>query len=141
MASNRFAFTPEIGERVLKAIRNGCTRETAARSAGISGPTLSKYIKRGRNGDPRLAEFAEKLKNAEAELEETIVGKLISAGEKHWQCWAWWLERKYPERWGRRGDPSTVVNVSQTQDEQALKRKFQELTGQIWSEPEEPRPQ
>jgi hypothetical protein len=47
-------------------------------------------------------EFRESLTQAEAEAEVAAVARIQQAAQNgRWQASAWWLERKYGERWGR----------------------------------------
>ena len=39
---------------------------------------------------------------AMAEAEALHVGVIATAARKSWQASAWFLERKYPQKWGRR---------------------------------------
>ena len=48
-------------------------------------------------------EFLEAVKKAEAEAEALRVSRISKAGkEGNWQADAWYLERRYPDRWGKR---------------------------------------
>lgn len=47
-------------------------------------------------------EFREAIKEAEAEAEISRLVKIESAADEHWQAAAWWLERRYPDRYGRK---------------------------------------
>ena len=57
-------------------------------------------------------EFYELVKSAEAEAEAKAVSLIRDAGEKTWQAAAWYLERKFKDKWGRqdRIDHSGQVN-------------------------------
>jgi len=58
-----------------------------------------------------LAEFSDALKRAMAECEVRDLGRIEkAAGAGVWQAAAWRLERRYPERWGRRRVELTGAN-------------------------------
>lgn len=110
-------FTPERVERFLTAIKAGHYRNTACDYAGISFQTLRNWIKiaEGPDAPPEYLEFLDSLKKAEADAEvfDLALIRRAATGEKdettgeylvkpQWQAAAWRLERKNPEKWGRR---------------------------------------
>lgn len=110
-------FTPERTERLIEAIRAGNYRITACQYAGISKHTLRNWIAiaQGPDAPPEYLDFLAALEKAEAEAEAYDLALIRNAarGEKdpatgeytvkpQWQAAAWRLERKNPERWGRR---------------------------------------
>ncbi len=95
-------LTFEVEKRLVEAVRAGNSREAAAKAAGISEATFYSWLSRGRKAKRgRFLEFLEAIKKAEGEAEQKAVGRIVEAGQKHWQAAAWWLERKYPKRWAR----------------------------------------
>lgn len=103
MATGRpSSFAPEIKKRILRALKDGNTRKTAAEVAGICCKTLQRWCQRGRSKSPDdtdYAAFVRSIKKAEAEAHEAAVKAIRQAGRKTWTALAWWLERKYPEEW------------------------------------------
>ena len=109
-------FTPERTERLLEAIRAGNYRITACQYAGIAKQTLRNWIAiaQGPDAPPEYIDFLAALEKAEADAEAYDLALIRNAarGEKdetgeytvkpQWQAAAWRLERKNPERWGRR---------------------------------------
>lgn len=109
-------FTPDRTERLIEAIRAGNYRITACQYAGISKHTLRNWIAiaQGPDAPPEYLDFLDALEKAEAEAEAYDLALIRNAarGEKdangeyttkpQWQAAAWRLERKNPERWGRR---------------------------------------
>jgi hypothetical protein len=83
-------LTPEITVRLCDLIRVGNYESTAARACGIDPATLRRW----KSDD---AEFRAALKVALAEGETVWLTRIID-GEA-WQRAAWYLERRYPERW------------------------------------------
>lgn len=91
-------------EKLLKAIRVGNDKKVACALAGISETTLYRWLEQSKkkNATPELREFRESLERAEAEAEVLKVSRIAQAADNgRWQAAAWWLERKYPERWGQ----------------------------------------
>ncbi|MBM3268913.1 MAG: helix-turn-helix domain-containing protein [Candidatus Sericytochromatia bacterium] len=95
-------LTPEAAEIVATAIRAGASREAAAAQAGIARSTLYDWCKRGESGDEQFTWFSDTLKKAEADLEAKALAHILEAAGKSWQAAAWLLERRFPDRWGRR---------------------------------------
>ena len=98
----RTKLTPDVQKRVVEAIRAGNYKEVAARYAGIGESTFYEWLKRGASHRVGYVEFAEAVKNAEAEAEVRDVALIEKAAMENWTAAAWRLERRYPDRWGRR---------------------------------------
>ena len=97
-------LTEDVINRILLSIRVGNDKKVAAAMAGISESTLYSWLEQAKKPDaePEFLEFLESLTQAEAEAEINAVGRIRQAADNgRWQASAWWLERKYGERWGR----------------------------------------
>ena len=101
---------PKVQKRIIDAVRAGNYLKTAAKLAGVSADTLHEWISKGRAGgegvDPGLVEFVERIELAQAEWEEEAV-KVVqqtaqSGAPNTWQAAMTMLERKAPDRWGKR---------------------------------------
>lgn len=110
-------LTPEVRKNIVDAIQAGNYIETAAAYAGISKPALYDWLKRGAKEKQRLAknprarilkeeaiyvDFSNAVEKALATAEVRDVLIIGRAAEEQWQAAAWRLERKFPDRWGRR---------------------------------------
>ena len=98
-------LTAEVQQRIVDAIAAGNYMETAAHYAGIHKDTLYEWLKRGRaakKGDETYTAFAQAVEEALARAEIRDVALIARAAEHVWQAAAWRLERRYPEKWGRR---------------------------------------
>lgn len=106
-----------VQEKIVQAIKAGNYIETAAAYAGISKSTLYEWLKRGERENQRVAknpryrikksekpyvEFSNAIEKALAEAEIRDVAIIGKAAEEQWQAAAWRLERKFPDKWGRR---------------------------------------
>lgn len=110
-------LTPELQDEICKVIRSGNYIETAAAFAGINKTTLYDWMKRGAREKERIeknprakirkteepfVEFSNAIEKALAHAEIRDVAIIGKAAEENWQAAAWRLERKFPERWGRK---------------------------------------
>lgn len=99
-------LTPELLEEVVKYVRTGAYVETAAAAAGVSKVSLYDWLKRGKRGDKSnnglYIEFSEAMSQAVAESELRDIALIGKAASRNWTAAAWRLERKHPQRWGRR---------------------------------------
>lgn len=83
-------------------IRAGAYAEQAARAAGIVPSTYYSWMERGESGERPFSEFSEPLKTADAQAEQQRVEHIQNAADNGtWQAAAWWLERRFPGRWGQ----------------------------------------
>jgi hypothetical protein len=104
---NPTKFTPDTALKIIQYVGAGCFFETAAAAAGISKVTFFDWLKRGeRRNDPRSTEelraWKISLDEAAALAEARAVRGIQAAGASSWQAYAWYLERKHPDRWRQR---------------------------------------
>jgi hypothetical protein len=97
-------LTPETQKKIVDAIAEGNYLETAAAIGGVTYTTLNNWMKKGEQASSgAYVEFLEAVKKAEAEAEALRVSRINRAGRAgNWQADAWYLERRYPDRWGKR---------------------------------------
>jgi transposase len=128
--ARRSKISPEIIEDISNWLKLGYYQEDAATMAGISESTYYEWIKRGEkvreemdtkmltageNTNDSLAvveeveivdlylEFSEAVKKARAEAEGAHIRNIRRASDNGvWQASAWWLERSFPKKWGKR---------------------------------------
>lgn len=136
MPSGRITkLTPKLRESICQALRAGNYIETAAAMNGIAKSSYYLWLRRGarererldksKRARPKKSErpyllFSDAVKKAEAQSEAMSVARIAKAGQEGaWQAEAWRLERKYPDRWGRklRVDESVNQSIEVTVDE------------------------
>lgn len=93
-------LTKDLQQRIYDRIIAGNYAEVAARACGISRATFYNWKRRGEDGEQPYADFVDAVKSAEAEAECESVLLARQAG-RGWQAHAWFLERKYPQRWAQ----------------------------------------
>lgn len=78
--------------------------ETAILATGIGRATYYRWQRKVRDGCASLSEtkFIRAAEAACADTKMRYEQKLLKHGEKHWRVNAWWLERRYPNEYGRR---------------------------------------
>jgi hypothetical protein len=92
-------------KEILAFVQAGGSRTKAADYVGVSTTTIADEAARN-------PEFASSLKKAEADSYQGRVERIAAAGKKGaWQADAWFLERRYPDEFGKR------VEIKQTADE------------------------
>lgn len=96
-------LTPEIQRVIVSAIAKGNTREVAAAAAGIGRTTLFTWMSTGSSATHGpYRDFLNAVKKAESLAVMSMVGIVRHAAGESWQAAAWWLERRYPDEWGRK---------------------------------------
>lgn len=95
-------LTPELKALVIAHLLAGNYVETAAQAAGVNKTTLYDWLKKGAKGEQPYQEFSNAVVAAQAAAEARDVQRLDTHGLMNWQAVAWRLERRHPDRWGRR---------------------------------------
>jgi hypothetical protein len=97
-------LTPELQQKLVSAIAAGNYIETACALVGIGTTTFYRWLELGSGPNARspYREFREAVKKAEAAAEAKRIQIITEAAKEDWKAAAWYLERRYPERWGRR---------------------------------------
>lgn len=109
--------SPTTVQQFLEAVGEGNYIETAAKLAGISKAVVYNWIKRGEAGEQPYDRFVDALQRAEARAEAAMVRNVRKASElpQFWAAAATHLERRHPDRWGKRQDdtnqPKVVVQI------------------------------
>lgn len=101
-------LTEEQKREVCTIAAVGCDRQIAARYLGCGVADLQAALE----ADP---DFARDLAQAEAGAELVHMQNLKEAAqeEKNWRASVWWLERRSPDRYGRRD--ARAVSAAQVQ--------------------------
>lgn len=106
-------LTPERTERLLQAIRAGNYYDAACAYAGIGYSTFREWIVRGEKAKTgKYAEFAEAVKKAELDAETRLVAQWQQHMPEDWKAIATFLERRHPDKWGRRDRVAATVEHS-----------------------------
>jgi transposase len=82
-------------------LAHGVPVGVAAKSVGVSARSLRRWLHQGdlreRVAELRTAQRVE----PDALSEARLVVLILKASEHDWRASAWWLERRWPERWGQ----------------------------------------
>jgi hypothetical protein len=100
-------FTPAVRKSILLAIRQGLGRKSACAIAGVEPQGLRRLLKQ-KNEKVFVAQMAK----AEAECERKHLNVITDSC--NYKASAWFLERKWPKRWGKR-DSSNKPGSGDTQ--------------------------
>lgn len=98
---------PKRVANLLKAIESGLPYETACKLSNINPMNFYNWRKWGEEARKKGVEniyskFLDKFEKAEAKAEARALIEIQNAGRKgSWQAWAWFLERRYPDRYGK----------------------------------------
>jgi hypothetical protein len=99
-------LTPEIHAIIVNAIAEGNYIETAAACAGISKETLHSWLRRGARSETGIhRRFADDVNKATAKSEQEGIRNIRGAAArdaKHWTAEAWYMERRFGDRWSRK---------------------------------------
>lgn len=117
-------FDIRILENIERLLREGNARETSAKLSGISPTTLYAWMERHGGVKKRIEE-------AEEANVRSLSRLMLKHGKRAWQALAWYMERRYPQRFAQqsatliRGD-SNGIQIAVIQggyDPQALRQR------------------
>ena len=92
-------LTPELIEKISPEIEKGSYQKVAARKCGVGESTFYPWKKKAEGGvGGQFQELLESVKNASAVTESRAIQTILA--DDPWQSKAWYLERRFPERWG-----------------------------------------
>lgn len=99
-------LTPEVHEEAVRLAGTGVFFCTIAQALGIGETTFYRWLETGEadhteGRDTDHARFWKAIKNAEASAEINCLRDVV-LGRPQWQARAWFLERKYKDRWAQR---------------------------------------
>jgi len=97
-------FNPETCQQIIEGVKAGYPLKTAAAIAGISKSTFYNWIQRGKERKTgKYVDFLDSLKKAKEFNKAYHIDRIRTASDKgNWQASAWYLERVYPNEFGRR---------------------------------------
>jgi transposase len=94
-------LTPDLAEKIANYISTGNYASVVCGLVGITETTYYSWLEKGRKAKSgKYLEFLESIKKAEAAREAKWIKDID--GDPSWQSKAWLLERRYPERWGKK---------------------------------------
>lgn len=138
MRARGHKLTEERRAAILNNLRTGLSVKSAAERTGVSYQTYADWLRRGRGEHPRLrqtqfwADFAAEVDRVLAEAEAQAIRKVHQAADTDWRAAAWFLERRFRERWGRQteqpvaaGGEVKVVFVDTLSEELAERERRQ----------------
>jgi hypothetical protein len=108
-----FESQPERVHRLIDLLMQGNYRDTSGAMAGITARSLRSWMEKAEAGNERYHALAELVRIAEAFSESAAVRKVRAAGHdpRFWAAEMTYLERRYPDRWGRRTEETNTPKV------------------------------
>lgn len=108
-------LTPEVHRAIVTALEAGNYQDDSAAYAGVSTAAYYNWTARGRAERERIEagekarrteaifmEFLDAVESARAKAAVRHVANIAkAANDGQWQASAWYLERSYPQKWGR----------------------------------------
>lgn len=91
-------------EEAAKLIEAGVHQRHVAQALGIHEATWYRWLQEGENAKSGIKrEFYEAIKKAEGRAIVRNIAQIQKAAQEgNWQAAAWWLERRYPDEYGKK---------------------------------------
>lgn len=98
-----------LSETLADYLKQGLYMREACALAGVSRDSVYSWLRQGskdrkEGNDTPEARFSDIIKRAMAEAESDAISAVRAAGKNpaFWQAEAWFLERRYPDKYGKR---------------------------------------
>lgn len=106
-------LTPAVQARIVEAIAGGNYYEAAAALAGISRPTLFRWLEKGETAHSGMyRDFRNAVLEAEAQAEAEMVRLWRAQAPDNWAAARDFLARRHPERWGPKERLDVAANLT-----------------------------
>jgi len=116
-------LTDELQTNICNALRAGATYKDACSLVDVHYSTLVIWRSRAESGEKRYIQLFDAIQKALSHYKTACLSRIQSIAEgdptrnerRQWQAWAWILERRFPDEFGRRfdidvkGDAANVV--------------------------------
>lgn len=127
MSGRKTKLTKELTDEIVKRIRAGNYIKVACQAVGISHTAYFDWIKKGEEGIEPYDEFLYAVKKAEGEAHVNYVAIIASQAPTQWQAAAWWLERKFPDKWGRKEKIEIDKQQVSVKEIEAIEARFSKI--------------
>lgn len=109
-------LTQELGGKIAGYIEAGNFLESASHLCGVSPRICREWIAKGlKTKRQPYYDFAQAIKKAESKAEASAIIRIRNHGTKTWQAEAWYLERRFPDKWGRKLAQAVHVETSKVE--------------------------
>jgi len=97
-------LTSELQKQICDLIKRGNYTKTACLAVGIDESCYYKWIKRGEEAKTGIYfQFVQSIKRVQEEAKVRYLERIREAADNgNWTAAAWFLERKYPDEWGKK---------------------------------------
>lgn len=97
-------LTRAVCDKICEGVLKGNYVATVCQSVGIHRGTYYEWKKKGEQGIEPYKQFYDRVTEAEAQAEMNILNVIYTnaVDQGNWVSSAWILERKYPDRFGKR---------------------------------------
>ena len=122
-------LTPELIVKISTEIENGSYQKVAARKCGVGESTFYAWMEKAEAGvGGQFQELMEAVKNASAVAESRAIQTILA--DDSWQSKAWFLERRFPERWRRKDR----LDAHHTREPKVVFHTIKQMSEQEWNE-------
>jgi transposase len=95
----------DLIKQIAKMIELGTPNKYVAQAIGVDITTWYKWLQRGERAKSGIYfDLFVSVKKAEAKAISRNVSIIQKAAIDNWQAAAWWLERRYPEEFGKKNE-------------------------------------
>lgn len=126
MAGRKSKLTKELIKEAEKLIKLGNFARNVCKYLNIDESTWYRWLREGKNSSENSLkyQFYHTIKKAEAIVEIRHLNIIQNAAKKNWHAAAWFLERRYPDKWGKKRRVEHFVEDHRSIQYESAKKKL-----------------
>ena len=95
---------------IIRSLQSGAHIGVACARAGVTRTNFNGWMQRAEYPrQDRYTAFRDRVAATLGELETSFLERIVEAAADDWKAAAWFLERRFAKRWGKKDLPKTVV--------------------------------
>jgi hypothetical protein len=115
-SDRRVVYNRVLHERLCAMVAVGVPIATACQAESINRSTYYEWRKRGQAGEQPFATFWADMQASLARAEASVVQRVTSASLDDWRAGAWYLERRFPQRYRQKQTLTVTKGPSDMSD-------------------------
>lgn len=125
MSGRKLTLNNELIKKCGVLLKAGNTYRATCSYLGIAERTFFRWLSEGETADNGIKrQFWQTIKASEAEVDLRNIITIQKAAQTDWRAAAWFLERRFPQRWGRKRSSNLTGMEREPVDVEIVRQKL-----------------